>query len=143
MRFTRPVAILIALLLAASAVSCGLKGPPIPPEVKKDERPEPRSGSGVLQFGPQPEKEDPEDERILDLYGRKDRKKPTDVPRVEDAIGADVLLGTSGEPKDDPAKASPFDPQAKAADESATPTPAPTPAPSPTPEPQDGYPEKP
>lgn len=137
----RLLAVVLASLVVASAASCGLKGPPIPPEAAKDGRPEPRSGSGVLQFGPQPAKEDPEDQRILDLYGRKDRKKPTDVPRVEDAIGADVLLGTSGEPKDDPAKANPFDPQAKSADEAATPTP--TPAPSPTPEPQDEYPEKP
>ncbi|MCL4233995.1 MAG: hypothetical protein KJ042_05715 [Deltaproteobacteria bacterium] len=136
--FVRLLAVVTAAFFVASAASCGLKGPPIAPDAKKDERPEPRSGSGVLQFGPQPEKEDPEDRRILDLYGRKDRKKPTDVPRVEDAIGADVLLGTSGEPKDDPAKANPFDPQAKSAGESATPTPAP----SPTPEPQDD-PEKP
>lgn len=89
--------LLIAMILAGTVLlgaSCGLKGPPMPPEMKGSGA---RSGSGVLQFGPKEQKMEPEEERILRLYGL--GKKPAEKSHLP---GPDEAFGIGG--PEDPAK---------------------------------------
>jgi hypothetical protein len=61
--------VLLAGALLCLGVACGLKGPPIPPEVKG------KSGAeSSIQIGKKPVKEPPEEELILKLYGRENRQ---------------------------------------------------------------------
>jgi hypothetical protein len=132
-RYAAPILIAPALLGLALALNCGLKGPPIPKGVAAS--PGPRPGAGMLQFGPKAEKTPPEEDLILKLY-RKDEKKDS-LPGADDALGtgawgvgapAETWMDKQGQetaPMQTPANASP------------TPTPAPDAAPSSEPQEKD------
>jgi len=113
------------------AMACGLKGPPIPPEAK-GKQPEARSGSGVMQFGPKEQKEAPEEDLILKLYGPEKPAK-THLPGIEENFGTGGMGNTSKPPE------TWIEKQREIEEEGTpTPTPTPTPAPAPTPAPTPG-----